>query len=117
VVPGHYGERGHEIIQVHISLNFKKLLEETGEKRVVTKWDTMPCYIQNVLVPEIAIELIGEDMRLSREEAEQVMYESGVRAGRMTQPSSGRHDESMYTSLQPGLRVTSGCIPLIFPTA
>jgi hypothetical protein len=87
-VPGYYGERGHDIIHDHLSRSFKNLVEAKALERGFKKWgDPAFYYIQNVLVPEVAIELIREDKGLSWEEAKKVMEESAG-LGALVNPTS-----------------------------
>ena len=76
VTPGYYGPRGSRAMSENILSNFAQDLRDiTVKNRLVAKGGLV-VYIQNVLVPELAVRLISEDMECGMEEARQIMRNS-----------------------------------------
>ncbi|KAJ0422466.1 RTC4-like domain-containing protein [Aspergillus carlsbadensis] len=73
---GYYGTRGSEIMLSAITSRFsRKLTRLAKEDKIIYKAGPVG-YSQSVLVPELAVRLIKEDMKVDEETARQIMRES-----------------------------------------
>ncbi|KAF1353687.1 RTC4-like domain-containing protein [Delphinella strobiligena] len=77
---GYYGSRGEVIMRDYIMNTFKSELRRSGiSNKVVTAVGAsggIPGYVQSVLVPELALELVMEDADCDKEEARRIIMES-----------------------------------------
>ncbi|KAL2848695.1 RTC4-like domain-containing protein [Aspergillus pseudodeflectus] len=73
---GYYGTRGSGIMLDAITARFsRKLTRLAKEDKIITQAGPVG-YSQSVLVPELAVRLIKEDMKVDEETARQIMRES-----------------------------------------
>jgi hypothetical protein len=75
-IPGYYGSRGLRAMSENIMSKFSPHLRRIAVKDRLVAARGVTGYVQNVLVPELAVKLIAEDMGLEVEEARQVMRDS-----------------------------------------
>ena len=86
--PGYYGPKGATLMQSHIVGAFGSRLRDMVENDAVMRAAGISNYIQSVLVPELAIMLIKDDMKLGCEDDEKaraIMKES-AEAGDLMNP-------------------------------
>jgi len=76
LTPGYYGSRGFRAMSENIIDKFSSQLRRIAVTDRLVAARGVTGYVQNVLVPELAVRLICEDMSLEVEEARQVMRES-----------------------------------------
>jgi len=76
LTPGYYGLRGFRAMSENIIDKFSPQLRRIAITDRLVASRGVTSYVQNVLVPELAVKLICEDMNLGVEEARQVMRES-----------------------------------------
>lgn len=81
LIPGYYGLRGFRAMSENIIDKFSSHLRRTAVTDRLVAARGVTGYVQNVLVPELAVRLICEDMSLGAEEARQVMRESAGLGG------------------------------------
>jgi hypothetical protein len=76
LTPGYYGSRGLNMISEHVIREFSGLLSKRSVKdRLISKRGTT-AFVQSVIVPEVAVQLIMEDMSIDDAEARDVLTES-----------------------------------------
>lgn len=76
MTPGYYGIRGLRVMTDNLTYKFSQLLRERAvQDRLISARGYM-AYMQSVLVPELAVQLIKEDMSVSDEKARSIMEES-----------------------------------------
>jgi hypothetical protein len=76
LTPGYYGSRGLNTISEHVIRRFSDLLSERSvNDSLMTKRGTT-AFVQSVIVPEVAVQLIMEDLSLDDVEARDVLIES-----------------------------------------
>ena len=76
LTPGYYGSRGLNTISEHVIREFSGLLSKRSVKdRLISKRGTT-AFVQSVIVPEVAVQLIMEDMSVNHVEARDVLTES-----------------------------------------
>ncbi|KAK5657097.1 hypothetical protein OQA88_3625 [Cercophora sp. LCS_1] len=74
--PGYYGTRGFRVMSEIIVSNFSSLLRKRAVQDRLVSARGHTAYVQAVLVPELAVQLIKEDMSVGAEEARSIMNES-----------------------------------------
>jgi hypothetical protein len=76
LTPGYYGSRGLNTISEHVIREFSELLSKRSVKdRLISKRGTT-AFVQSVIVPEVAVQLIMNDMSLDDAEARDVLTDS-----------------------------------------
>jgi hypothetical protein len=75
-LPGYYGLRGSRAISETIILEFAPQLREAAIVDRLISARGVAGFVQSVLVPEVAVRLIGEDMGVKDLEARQILKES-----------------------------------------
>jgi hypothetical protein len=76
LIPGYYGSRGLNTISDHVIGAFSELLSEMSvDDELISKRGTTT-FVQSVIVPEVAVQLIMEDMSIDEVEARDVLAES-----------------------------------------
>lgn len=76
LTPGYYGTRGLRIISENLFAKFTPLLKKRMiQDRIMSSRGFAP-YVQSVLVPEVAVRLIMEDMKVDGEEAREILTNS-----------------------------------------
>ncbi|CZT03492.1 hypothetical protein WAI453_012305 [Rhynchosporium graminicola] len=76
LTPGFYGARGLRIFSENIMHKFTPLLKRRAPQDPLISARGFAAYVQSVLVPEVAVQLIMEDMGRDIEQARQVLAES-----------------------------------------
>jgi hypothetical protein len=76
LTPGYYGTRGLRAMSENIMSKFSPLLRKIAVKDRLVSTRGVTGYVQTVLVPELAVRLIGEDMGVGEDGARQIMRES-----------------------------------------
>ncbi|KAL2023496.1 hypothetical protein VTK56DRAFT_2492 [Thermocarpiscus australiensis] len=76
LTPGYYGIRGLRAMSENLIREFSSLLRQRAlqDKLVSARGHT--AYLQSVLVPELAVQLIMEDMSVGEDEARRILTES-----------------------------------------
>ncbi|KAM7205779.1 RTC4-like domain containing protein [Naviculisporaceae sp. PSN 640] len=78
MTPGYYGIRGLRVMTENLTYKFSRLLRERAvQDRLISSRGYMG-YLQSVLVPELAVQLIKDDMSVSEEKAREIMAESSA---------------------------------------
>jgi hypothetical protein len=73
---GYYGTRGRRAMMEIMASQLADTIRECVAKDDVVSWGGMANFVQNVLVPELAIELVMEDMCVSEAVAKEIVEES-----------------------------------------
>ncbi|KAH7364365.1 RTC4-like domain-containing protein [Rhexocercosporidium sp. MPI-PUGE-AT-0058] len=76
LTPGYYGARGLRIFSENIMQKFTPLLKKRAPQDSLISARGFAAYVQSVLVPEVAVRLIMEDMRIDVEEGREVLATS-----------------------------------------
>ncbi|KAF8534483.1 RTC4-like domain-containing protein [Trichophaea hybrida] len=74
--PGYYGPRGADILLDAIVSQLGSKVGDTAKKDPLIARGGVSAFIQQVLVPEVAIRLIAEDMKVSERAAFRILEES-----------------------------------------
>lgn len=76
LTPGYYGARGLRIISENLMLEFTSLIKKkaVSDRRISSRGPT--AFVQSVLVPEVAVRLIMDDMKVKTERARDILDES-----------------------------------------
>lgn len=75
-VPGYYGLRGAEVMARHITSAFAGRIRRLAARDSLIPRIGVAGFVQAVLVPELAVLLVKEDLKLTEEEARVVLQES-----------------------------------------
>ena len=105
VVPGYYGSKGANIMHEHLLSCFGNDLKEMAKDDLILRSAGVSNYIQRVLIPELAIILIKEDMKLgpnADEAAKEIMMKSAS-VGDLINPQ-----EEDYIKKEPGENTRTG---------
>ncbi|EFQ35234.1 uncharacterized protein GLRG_10378 [Colletotrichum graminicola M1.001] len=76
LTPGYYGPRGLRAMSESIIGNFSSILRERAVEDRVISSRGYSSYVEAVLVPELAVQLICEDMEVKIDEARKILKES-----------------------------------------
>lgn len=76
LTPGYYGIRGLRAMSENLVREFSLLLRKRAVQDRLVSARGYTAYVQAVLVPELAVQLIMEDMSVDAEEARSIMKES-----------------------------------------
>lgn len=76
ITPGYYGSRGLRAMSENIISKFSPHLRKIAVQDRLVAARGVTGYVHNVLVPEMAVRLIGEDMAVGVEEARQILKDS-----------------------------------------
>ncbi|KAK4220292.1 RTC4-like domain-containing protein [Rhypophila decipiens] len=76
MTPGYYGIRGLRVMTDNLTYKFSGLLRERAVQDRLISARGHTAYLQTVLVPELAVQLIKEDMSVTEEKARTIMEES-----------------------------------------
>ncbi|CAG8975684.1 hypothetical protein HYALB_00007887 [Hymenoscyphus albidus] len=76
LTPGYYGGRGLRILSENIMNKHTDLIKKRAPKDTLMSARGVTGFVQSVLVPEVAVLLIKEDMKISIEEARDLLAES-----------------------------------------
>jgi hypothetical protein len=89
LIPGYYGTRGLRTMTESITEHFSSELRHRaiGDRLVSARGHTM--FVQNVLVPELAIRLIMEDLTLTEEGHARVMLQESAWVGELINEDIG----------------------------
>ncbi|KAK4116232.1 hypothetical protein N656DRAFT_774441 [Canariomyces notabilis] len=77
LTPGYYGIRGLRAMSENLIGEFSALLRKRSVQDRLVSARGHTAYLQAVLVPELAVQLIMEDMNVGEEEARRILAESG----------------------------------------
>jgi hypothetical protein len=77
LTPGYYGIRGLRAMSENLIGKFSTLLRKRSVQDRLVSARGHTAYLQAVLVPELAVQLIMEDMNVGEEEARRILAESG----------------------------------------
>lgn len=78
LTPGYYGIRGLRAMSENLIREFSALLRKRSLQDRLVSARGYTGYLQSVLVPELAVQLIMEDMHLGEEEARKILVESSA---------------------------------------
>jgi hypothetical protein len=78
LTPGYYGIRGLRAISENLILEFSSLLRKRALRDRLVSARGHTAYLQSVLVPELAVQLIMEDMSVGEEEARKILTDSSA---------------------------------------
>ncbi|KAJ4394594.1 hypothetical protein N0V93_003813 [Gnomoniopsis smithogilvyi] len=76
LTPGYYGLRGMSVMTETVTDTFSKLLRKRAPVDTRISGRGYTGFVQSVLVPELAVKLIQEDLRVGVDKAREVMIES-----------------------------------------
>ncbi|KAK1755111.1 RTC4-like domain-containing protein [Echria macrotheca] len=76
LTPGYYGIRGLRAMSEHIVGEFSSLLRKRAVQDRLVSARGHTAYVQSVLVPELAVQLIMDDMRVGEDKARSIMKDS-----------------------------------------
>ncbi|OHW93031.1 hypothetical protein CSPAE12_08338 [Colletotrichum incanum] len=76
LTPGYYGPRGLRALSENIIGNFSSILRERAVEDRLISSRGYSSYVEAVLVPELAVQLICEDMKVETDEARMILEES-----------------------------------------
>jgi len=76
LIPGYYGLRGLRSMSDHIIRKFSTLLRKQAVQDQLISARGSTCFVQAVLVPELAVKLIMADLDICASKAREVLYES-----------------------------------------
>lgn len=76
LTPGYYGGRGLRVLSENIMNEHSKLLKKRAPLDTLMSARGVTAFAQSVLVPEVAVLLIKEDMRISVDEARKLLEDS-----------------------------------------
>ncbi|KAL8794304.1 MAG: hypothetical protein Q9195_003130 [Heterodermia aff. obscurata] len=83
VLPGYYGSRGARAIIENITSRFASRIRRLSSSDSVISTGGVPSYIQAVLAPEMAVQLVMEDMRVPDEEGARCIIRDSVKIGNL----------------------------------
>ncbi|KAF2647896.1 hypothetical protein K491DRAFT_578932, partial [Lophiostoma macrostomum CBS 122681] len=73
---GYYGPRGRRAFMEIITLQLADVIREAVERDEVVSWGGMASFVQSVLVPEVAVQLVMQDLGVGERVAVEVLRES-----------------------------------------
>jgi hypothetical protein len=76
LTPGYYGPRGLRAMTDFITRTFSDTIRKRAIEDRLVSARGYSGYVQTVLVPELAVRLIMEDMRVTEEDAREIMHDS-----------------------------------------
>ncbi|KAG7005980.1 hypothetical protein G7Y79_00017g043620 [Physcia stellaris] len=76
VIPGYYGTRGARAIIENITSKFASRIRRLASSDRVISTGGVPSYIQLVLAPEMAVQLVMDDTKVDEENARSILRES-----------------------------------------
>lgn len=94
MIPGYYGQKGAQIMQNHIVSVFSDKIRSLAATDKIILATGVAGYVQAVLVPELAVMLIGDDLGVDEDRAQEVLHES-AEAGDLLNPQEEERVQNM----------------------